>query len=194
LNRLFLVLGCLLAASTLSVAQAAPATTAPPTWDLLLGGTFQRGIGSTTMANHYGWEISGSEYPYKAHPWIGATVEGSGSYWESTSTVSGVSTQVDDGLSTLMFGPSVAFNHRHARPFARFLFGGVFDRTSVSVGGQSATPVTSKNYGIAAGGGLDFPVRRSIAIRTQADWVKFWLPNLQSPNTVRTSVGVVFRF
>ena len=60
-----LLLSCaLLAASMFSAAQAVPSPPEASTWDLFAGGTFERGVGSSSTGNHYGWDSSISERPY----------------------------------------------------------------------------------------------------------------------------------
>jgi hypothetical protein len=194
LNR-FLLLSCaLMATSILSVAQDVPPSSAPPpTWDLFVGGTLQRGVLSTPTPNYYGWDASVSERPYRSHPWIGGTVEGSGSYLNSSSTVSGTSVRTDSGAYTIMGGPSVAFKLPGIQPFARVLMGVDLNREAVSVNDQTASHAWSRGFGTAFGGGLDISVTQRFAIRGQADWLRYWASNLQSSNSVRASVGVVFR-
>jgi hypothetical protein len=93
-----------------------------------------------------------------------------------------------------MGGPVVSSSFQHLRPFAHVLLGTIIDRTSVSVGGQKASSVSSHNLGATFGGGVDVPVAQKVAIRGQVDWLHFWVSNLQSGNMIRASVGVVFRF
>jgi hypothetical protein len=194
LIRSLLLSGSLLAASILSAAQAVPLPSSPPTWDLFAGGTLQRGVGSTSTPNYYGWDTSVTERPYQSHPWIGGTVEASGSYRNSASTVLGASVKTDDGAYTVMGGPSVTFKLHRVQPFARVLLGGLFNRTSISVSSQNASTVVSKYFGTAFGGGVDFPVTQKFAIRGQADWLRDWTSNLEASNSIRASAGVVFRF
>jgi opacity protein-like surface antigen len=208
LIRSLLLTGTLLAASILSVAQNTPPSTTEPTWDLFTGGTFQRGVGSNSTPNYYGWDTSVSEHPYRSHPWIGGTLEASGSYKDTNSTESGASTRVsgasirvngasikvNNGEYSIMGGPSVVFTHQRVRPFARVLVGGIFDRTSESVGSQSSTSTSSQHFGTALGGGVDISVAKKLSIRGQADWLRYWASNSQSGNIFRTSAGVVFRF
>jgi opacity protein-like surface antigen len=93
-----------------------------------------------------------------------------------------------------MGGPSVVFTHQRVRPFARVLVGGIFNRTSESEGGQSATSTSSQHFGTALGGGVDISVAKKLSIRGQADWLRYWASNLESGNIFRASAGVVFRF
>ena len=196
LNR-WLMLSCVvLASSIMSIAQSAPTSSTASTWDVFVGGNLQRGVANNIGGNfnYFGWDAAVSERPYRSHPWIGGTVEASGSYRNTASTVSGVSANVDDGVYTMMGGPVVASSSQHLRPFAHVLLGGIFDRTSVSLGGQSATTVSTQCFGTAFGGGVDVSLAPRVALRGQADWLRFWASDLQSSNLIRASVGAVFRF
>jgi hypothetical protein len=188
--------GSLLAASVLSVAQTAPSTPPPPTWDVFGGGTFQRAVGNDSLPhyNFYGWDTSVSERPYRSHPWIGATVEASGAYRNVATSASGFSIREDSGAYTIMGGPSAVLKLQRIQPFARALLGVALERDAVSVGGQNSSSAWSHFFGTAFGGGVDVPVNGKFAIRGQADWLRVWAANLQGGNSIRASAGGVFRF
>ena len=93
---------------------------------------------------------------------------------------------------TELFG--VASSSQHLRPFAHVLLGGIFDKISVSLSGQSATSVSTQCFGTAFGGGVDISLAPKVALRGQADWLRFWASDLQSSNLIRASVDAVFRF
>jgi opacity protein-like surface antigen len=194
LNRWLLFAGTLLAASVVCAAQSLPVSNEPSTLDFFVGGTFQRGVGSTSVGNHYGWDTSLTERPYLNHPWIGGTVEASGAYQNSSYTVAGTSIRVDGGVYTFMGGPSVAFRLNRAQPFARVLLGTVIGTAAASVGNQNSRSASSTYFGMSVGGGVDVPLTQNFALRGQADWLWSKASDLQSINMVRTSVGGVFRF
>ncbi|MFP5205903.1 MAG: hypothetical protein ACLGSH_11150 [Acidobacteriota bacterium] len=146
------------------------------TWNLFLGGSFAR----SAPQNAYGWDSAVSEYPYRSLHWIGGTIEASGHYYNK----SGASTQ----LYTVMGGPSAALRSRAVQPFARFLLGGIVNR--VSAGGQA---LTSDHFGLAVGGGVDWPVSSRAAIRTQGDWIPYWVQS-QREDVFRASAGFAFKF
>jgi hypothetical protein len=193
LNRFLLLAGVVFATSVVSSAQSVPTVNdAPTTWELFGGGTFERGVSSTLPENLYGWDTSVSERPYASYPWVGGTIEASGSYHNSTATASNIVIHGSEAWYTVMGGPSVAFRVKRVQPFARVLLGEVVDSASASANGQSVSSST-KHFGTSMGGGVDVAVNRRFALRAQADWL-WWREDSQSVALVRTSVGGVFRF
>ena len=151
----------------------------PTTWKVFVGGSFER----EASQNFSGWSTSVSEYPYREHSWVGATVEGAGAY-ESTSGLS-------PRLYRIMGGPSVAIRTGRVQPFAHAVFGEVIERESLRRLGSSASGNVN-SLGLAAGGGADFAITSVIGVRAQAEWVR------NGTGTAiygfRTSFGVVFGF
>lgn len=184
-----------LSLSQASLAQAT-VTQQSLTWDVFLGGSFARGANSVSYDNVYGWDAAVSEYPYSSHPWIGGTIDASGHYYNESTTLTAPGTITPVSASahmyTLMGGPSFAVRSRGVQPFARFMVGGVIDRTSAAVDSVTAT-VSSSYFGMSLGGGIDVPVGARCAIRGQADWIPYWAQS-QRQDVVRASAGIVFRF
>jgi hypothetical protein len=154
----------------------------PTTWDIFAGGSYERAIVTqNTATNIYGWDAAVSEYPYRAHRWLGGTIDVTGHYYDQ----SGLSAQV----YTFMGGPSLALRDRGIQPFVRVLAGSVLVRSSQN----SAASTVSNYFGLAAGGGVDVPVHRKLAVRGQADWVPYWVQGDRG-SLVRASGGVVLKF
>ena len=90
------------------------------------------------------------------------------------------------GLDTFTFlaGPRfTARNSNGVNPFAQFL-----------VGGAHVTGFSSVNpFAVSAGGGVDLPLAESVALRPQVDYLAM-RANGSTANSLRVSVGVVFRF
>lgn len=183
--RLFLPVSLYLL-SRCSPAQVAPVRGVlfeprPTTWDVFLGGSYDRAVVTQGASNIYGWNAGVSEYPYRAHPWLGGTIDASGHYYSQ----SGVNAQV----YAFMAGPSVALRDRWIQPFVRVLAGSVLVRAS----GATQAPGLSSDLALSAGGGVDVPLGARWAIRGQADWIPYWVQSDRG-SLVRASGGVVLRF
>lgn len=90
------------------------------------------------------------------------------------------------GLNTFTFlaGPRItARNSSKVNPFAQFLVGGAH-----LTAGSSVTP-----FAFSVGGGVDLPMADTIGLRPQVDYIGM-RANGSTLNTLRVSVGVVFRF
>ena len=90
------------------------------------------------------------------------------------------------GLDTFTYlaGPRLtARNGSGVNPFAQFLVGGAH------VAGSSAI----NPFAISAGGGVDLPMGDTVGLRPQVDYIAM-RANGSTVNTLRVSVGVVFRF
>lgn len=113
---------------------------------------------------------------------------------------------VDD--LTLMAGPGVRFGKRGGTVvFARALAGVVRDRASISIFDVSISE-SRTGFGFMAGGGVDVPVTKTLALRAQGDYV-LWdaggdevtCAAIGCPeagggweSSFRASAGIVFRF
>lgn len=116
------------------------------------------------------------------------------------------STSRDD--LTLMAGPGVRFGKRgKTLVFARVLAGLVKDRASITVLDVDISESRS-GFGLLAGGGVDVPITRALAVRGQADYL-LWSPGGGEANCLaigcptgdgdwasgfRASAGIVYRF
>jgi opacity protein-like surface antigen len=101
-------------------------------------------------------------------------------------------TSLDD--LTLMAGPGVRFGRRGKLVvFARALAGLVRDRASISVLDVDISE-SSTRFGVLAGGGVDVPVAKRLALRAQGDWLWNDVPEGSKSSGFRASAGIVFRF
>jgi outer membrane immunogenic protein len=99
------------------------------------------------------------------------------------------------GLVSYLFGPRFSYR-RYSRftPFGQILIGGVhgFDAYFPSAAGFTLTPDA---FAMAAGGGVNVPVSRHLAIRpVQVDYFQTQLPNnaANRENNLRVGAGIVF--
>jgi opacity protein-like surface antigen len=116
------------------------------------------------------------------------------------------STSRDD--LTLMAGPGVRFGNRGGTVFfVRALAGIVKDRASLTVLDVDISESQS-SFGLLAGGGVDVPIAKALAVRAQADYL-LWNAGEGGVNCLaigcptgdgdwtsgfRASAGIVFRF
>ena len=102
-------------------------------------------------------------------------------------------TSLDD--LTLMAGPGVRLGTRGGTVFfARVLAGLVRDRASITVLDVDISESSSR-FGLLAGGGVDVPVTKSLALRAQSDYL--WNDVAESDvssSGFRASAGIVYRF
>jgi hypothetical protein len=103
-------------------------------------------------------------------------------------------TNVDATALTYMAGPKITFFHRSKfSPFVQGLFG--FTNTNA---GFNQTTLSHNTFAMSPGIGLDWNVRRHLAIRLgQADYLFTRMPTSASQvnwNNFRYSAGVVLRF
>lgn len=143
---------------------------------------------------------------FKALRHLGFVADISGFYPSTTSgELGGVASASTSGKSyTFLFGPQVSWQRGRFSPFAQFLIGA----SHVSPGtyaGTSYNVFQSNNaLSTAGGGGLDYSVKRRIALRLQVDWLHTRFSPIgggdpganynQNRNAARISTGVVFKF
>jgi len=93
---------------------------------------------------------------------------------------------------TYLFGPRLTYRaHSRLEPFAEALLGGAhIHGETVGFSGSG----TDTGFAMAIGGGADYKVKPSVAIRfIQADYLYTRLAGANQ-NNLRLQVGVVFRF
>lgn len=122
----------------------------------------------------------GGELEYNANRWLGIVGDLSGYYVSNPQA----------GVFTYMGGPRLNLRGRRVTPFAHVLFGGIVATEGIGV------PGPDNAFAMAAGGGLDINISRSVAIRPiQAEYfmTKFsdGLNNRQ--NNFRFGAGIVLR-
>ncbi len=101
---------------------------------------------------------------------------------------------IDDTLTTYLFGPRFNWRHSRLNPYVQFLFGVAHVSNS-----PAGVPNTQNAFATSAGGGLDYTWTRHISIKPIQ--VEYVTTQIGSPggtpshqNDARYSAGVVFRF
>ena len=213
---LVLLCGVLSLAPQLALSQTPPAfgrAFLPSTWEVFGGMSVARQFSSAGSRTSYGWYASSSEYPYKLHPRLGATIEASGNYSSEPgsglpvvdSARTGIAQPLErmrvdpgnlsTGIYTVMGGPSVSLNRTHRwQPFGRFLMGPVIYRTASTDARGFTTVEISDHFGIAAGGGTNLPISYHLAVRGQVDWIKSWNVGQGPADILRMSFGALFKW
>jgi len=98
------------------------------------------------------------------------------------------------GDVTLMAGPGVRFGKRGGMVFfVRALAGVVRDRASITVLDVDISESSSR-FGVLAGGGIDFPITKKLALRAQGDYRWNEVPEGSKSSGFRASAGIVYRF
>jgi len=117
--------------------------------------------------------------------WLGIKADFSGNY--GNQTILGL--KLHDSVHSYTFGPQISFRKSEkVTPFVHALFGGAHFRSSFL-----GVTVTDNAFAMFLGGGVDFKVSKSFAIRVvQADY-NLDRVNGSSLNNFRFSTGVVFR-
>jgi outer membrane protein OmpA-like peptidoglycan-associated protein len=148
---------------------------------------FNPGGGFQSFSNYGG---SGS-FTWNPSRWIGLTEELGGLSYERN--VNGAS--VDGGITTFLLGPRLNLRKfDYFIPFAEFLLGGAH------VGPPMTGADSQSAFAIAAGGGVDIALTRSIAWRFAE--IDYLMTNFSGPSVggnarqdnLRLGTGVVFRF
>ena len=94
---------------------------------------------------------------------------------------------------TLMAGPGLRFGKRGGTVFfVRALAGLVQDKASIDVLDVDISE-TSSSFGVLAGGGVDFRVSSTLAVRVQGDYLWNDVDEGESSG-YRVSAGIVYRF
>ena len=94
---------------------------------------------------------------------------------------------------TLMAGPGLRFGKRGGTVlFVRALAGLVQDKGTIGVLDVDISE-TSKRFGVLGGGGVDFRVARTLAVRLQGDYLWNDVDEGKSSG-FRASAGIVYRF
>ena len=149
-----------------------------------------------------GWfaEVSGAVTP--AISWVGL-VSGAYKTIDETETISGVAVTAEGDLSIHMFMGGARYTVRtnpSMTPFAHALVGGVRGSVSLTgsatVGGQTFSTTESESsteFGLLAGGGLDFRLTDNAGLRVGADYLRLFVDE-GGANGFRFTVGVVFPF
>jgi hypothetical protein len=177
--------------STLASAQLPSGGNAFFGYSYLNGETFAN---STTIAatgggaSMSGWEASAEG---KYFPWLSAVADLSWHYGgRASNCVIGTcpTFRLNASRDTLLFGPRVSITYGRYRPFAELLLGVGYQ--SDKGGGISNSDLS---FATGIGGGVDYHLVRSVALRGQFDIVHTSFFGF-GQNDPRISTGVVFRF
>jgi opacity protein-like surface antigen len=139
-----------------------------------------------------------AQYTYNQNDWLGLTTDVSGAYAGQSVTVSGIGGASAHMHSyTFLFGPTVSYRKSDKLvPFGRFLVGVAHGSSSAqtSILGQSINVSASDTgFGLAFGGGVDYELTNSWAIRpVQIDYVAANVGGGHA-NAFRYAAGFVFR-
>jgi hypothetical protein len=139
-------------------------------------------------ASMSGWEASAEG---KYFPWLGAVADLDWHYGgRATTCVLGTCPifRLNASRDTLLFGPRASLAHGRYRPFAELLLGIAYQ--SDKGGGISNSDIS---FATAFGGGVDYHLVRSLALRGQFDVVHTSFFG-HGQNDPRISTGIVFRF
>lgn len=176
-------------------AQTMPETRQLGAWTFVAEGSVENQLHtSAAQAAYYGWETTASEHPYQSLPWLGAVVDVSGHYNNSSNTLDNVLIHTDVSRYIVSAGPEVAWSGRAVRPFARFQLGVDIDRFAETLNDTAASATSSTNFAMLSGGGADVKITHAVGIRAQCDWIGSWVSSLNHNDYIRTSAGVVFHF
>jgi outer membrane protein OmpA-like peptidoglycan-associated protein/opacity protein-like surface antigen len=202
------VFGALLIPPLMVRAQDARGTNGgTPKVDLFVGYSYLRAVPAPSDGNRLVWLNGGSTsiaYNFTRHLGL---VGDFGGFGDTQLLLAGTGAKPDSSGSvyTYLFGPRYSFrNSTRLTPFVQALFGDIHaSDVTFSSGclGAGCTPLPAENsFAWTAGGGLDFNLRRHLAIRIiQAEYLMTRFDDYNtgasaSQNDMRLSSGIVFRF
>jgi len=135
--------------------------------------------------------------------WIGGSIEANGVYAAPLVLVDGqtVSGLLQNQIYTFMGGPTVRTrSFRHVQPSAHVLLGAVLTNVDTTGKGTAffgkALSDSKTTFGLAFGGGVDYPLSRMYAVRGNIDWLRstYRDEGIDRQNSLRTSIGIVVKF
>jgi len=145
-----------------------------------------------SSSNLNGWFTSAE---YKPIPWLGGVLDFGGNYGTERVTpfceviiVCQGPLAANANVHTFLFGPRASVSLGKVTPFAQALFGGAHTSASGTGFSNADTSVAT-----ALGGGVDFPLAKTIAWRVQGDYLQTHFFG-SSQNHFRFSTGLVVRF
>ncbi|HVN07370.1 MAG TPA: outer membrane beta-barrel protein [Patescibacteria group bacterium] len=186
MRKLAFVVAVILCSAMTAAAQEHNST------EVFLGYSYMRANPSTSSIDSFNLNGGNGSIAYYPLHWLGLTADFGGYHVGQVG-----STNVDETLSTYLFGPRVRLpGTSHLKPFAQVLVG--LAHTTGSTGFAGAG--TNNAFGMAVGGGLDVPATRHFGIRlVEVDYLPTWFR--ENPggdrlvqNNFRVSTGVRFRF
>ena len=139
--------------------------------------------GLLDLKNAVGWN---SSFVTNFRKWVGVEAE-VGGYYKNYGLADNFTAKAGD--YTFMGGPRFTYKpfFVHMLVGADRLSGTLTEPTCLTCSFGSIAPYRTA-FARAVGGGVELPISRSIAFRTSADYV------LTVQNSIRTSVGIVYRF
>jgi outer membrane protein OmpA-like peptidoglycan-associated protein/opacity protein-like surface antigen len=202
------VFGALLIPALMIRAQGSRGTNdGTPKAELFVGYSYLRAVPAPSDGNRLVWLNGGSTsiaYNFTRHLGL---VGDFGGFGDTQLLLQGTGTTPDSSGSvyTYLFGPRYSFrNYERFTPFVQTLFGAIHaSDVTLSSGcmGAGCTPLPAEtSFAWTAGGGLDFNLRRHLAIRIiQAEYLMTRFQDYStgassSQNDMRLSSGIVFRF
>ncbi len=202
------VFGALLVPALMARAQDSRGTNnGTPKADLFVGYSYLRAAPAPSDGNRLVWLNGGSTsiaYNFTRHLGL---VGDFGGFRDSQLLLKGTGATPDSSGSVYSFlvGPRYSFrNYERFTPFVQTLFGGIHaSDVTLSSGclGAGCTPLPAEtSFAWTAGGGLDFNLRRHLAIRIiQAEYLMTRFQDYStgssfSQNDMRLSSGIVFSF
>jgi hypothetical protein len=139
-----------------------------------------------------GWEGSAEG---KFLPWLGGVADFDWHYAgaDITCTPTGpgcpsLRSRLNGSRHSILFGPRVSTSFGKYTPFAHFLLGLALQTDAVGT-----TSSSDRSFSDGVGGGLDYQLLQTVALRGQVDWIHTGLFG-GSQSNVRISTGIVFRF
>lgn len=161
-----------------------------PKLDVFVGYSYLRANPSTSSFGSFSLNGGSANVAYNVNHWLSGVAD-FGGYHNGNILSHGV----DGTTSTYLFGPRVSYRHfGRITPFGQVLFG------VAHAGANVLNTTNSQNaFAMTVGGGVDFSLRRHIAIRPlQVDYLMTRFSELtnstQTQNNLRVSTGLVFRF
>ena len=127
---------------------------------------------------------------------LAIVADASGYYGSDSKTVNGITTKFDRSFHSILVGPRVSDPRGRFNPFAQALFGWTREHEKFNISSGSTSilnPNVSTNaFGMSLGGGLDYKLNSSAALRiVQVDYMLFHA-NSDKLQGVRLGGGVVF--
>jgi hypothetical protein len=171
MRKMVLLAGLILLTAVVSRAQETPGA------EVSAGYSFLR-FGVSHGVNQNGASVS---LAGNLHRWLGLAGD-FGGYHKSAGGVT-------FNTYTYMGGPRFSYrNSSHITPFAQVLVGGAH----ASLGGFGSSG-SGNGFAYSAGGGVDLGLTKHLALRPQLDYIGMRFSGT-TVNTVRGSLGIVFRF
>jgi hypothetical protein len=171
MRKMILLVGLILLTAAASRAQDTPATDVSASYSYL-----RFGVNNGVNQNGASLSVAGN-----FNHWLGLAADVGG--YHKTQGGATFNTY------TYMGGPRFSYrNSGRVTPFAQVLFGGARG----TLGGTAGSGANN-GFAYSAGGGVDLGLTRHLALRPQLDYIGMRFSG-NTINTVRGSIGIIFRF